>query len=168
MLFWFNLNLFDSCNAFRKLMRRELSTETLSLITSWLADQSITRTVFSSSISVSLNAIRTQRENTSPSERAKTWLEPPDMLVLALTSVMSSQEEMTSRLLVTYSSTSSEAACLGRDFLEEARMRSTITLRKRRWKSQLMSSARATLKSSESSWTTAENYNSQRILTINT
>jgi len=136
-------------------MKRGSSTEILSQTTSSLGAQSKIRTAYSLLISVWPNATRIRRGSTFLSERGKTWLGLPDTRALTPTLGMNSLDAMTWRPSATYSFTSSAAVCHGRDFQAEARMRNTTILRKRRWKWRLTSCARATPRSSGSSWTTA-------------
>ena len=116
---------------FKKFMKRESYIEILSQITSWLVARNITKTVFSSSILVSQNASRTQRVNTFPLEKAKTWLELLDMLVSTHISVTSSQEEMILKQLDMSFCTFWEEVYLGKDCLAEVKMKN-ITILKRR------------------------------------
>jgi serine/threonine protein kinase len=75
--------------------------------------------------------------------------------LLTLIKELNSRVEMTSKLLDTCFFTSSEEACLGKDYPEDPRTRNTLLSRRRRSRLTSLSSARASLLSLRSSWSTA-------------
>jgi hypothetical protein len=110
---------------------------------------------FTLSISVWLNVTKVQTESTFLSEMGKTSQVLPDMPVLILILVMNNQEEMISKQLVMSFFTSLGAHFLGKVFQEDQRLKSMLTLRKRRRKQLSKNYAETIQKSSRSSCTIA-------------
>ena len=127
-----------------------------------------TRTPSSLLISVLPSASRVPTESTSPSETARTWLEPLGMLVSIRISVMSSREEMTLSALDMCYSTSLRVLSHGRVSQAEPRKRSTRTSKRRRRRWPWNNCARTSHQSSQSSCTTAEVWVSLRTQTMTT
>ena len=149
-------------------MKKESSIVTSSLITFWLEELKLPKTLFTLSISALPNATKVVTASTFPSEMARILPELPDMPQSTLTLVTNNQEETTSKPLVTYSYISWKGLSHGKAFQEDQRLKSMQISRRRRRKLPLKNCARTNRMSSRNSCTTAEGLVSLKIQTTGT
>ena len=149
-------------------MKRELSIEISSPIISWLVEQTPLRIQFISSILVLPSATRAQMVSIFHSEMARILLVPPDMQVSIPISDTSNIEETIWNVSVMCCSISLRDRYLGKDCLEDRRLKNMPISKRRRKKSKLKIFARTAQKDLRSSCITVEDSPLLRIQTTAT
>jgi hypothetical protein len=149
-------------------MKKELSIEILNRTILWLEELKPLKTRFILLISVWLNATSLQTASTSHSRMERTWQVQPDMPLSILTLGTSSLEEIAWSLFVTFFSISWRELFLGKVSLDDQRLRSMPTSRRRRRKLPLRNCAKETQTASLMFYTTARNLASLKIQIIST